>query len=150
MAFLASTTTVLPTATFLDALTVGVVVAPTATAVVAVRAASTAAVVCMRFMPSRTPGRGRAFPAAWHPAQRASRQQSARTTSRTSAARRERRAAGLVRGAPPRPAVARDRGPLRDPRLGGDAPADAGRARDCAVRGVAGALAGRAPACGGN
>jgi hypothetical protein len=33
--------------------------------------------------------------------------------------------------------------PVRDPRLGGDAPADAGRARDPALRGLAGALADR-------
>ena len=58
-------------------------------------------------------------------------------------------AAALVRARAPRPAVAAHPRPLRDPRLGGHAPADAGRAGGPALRGVAGALAHRRRAGGG-
>ena len=47
----------------------------------------------------------------------------------------------MVRRKRPRPAVAADARPVRDPRLGGDAPADAGLACRAAVGGVARALA---------
>src|SRR6478609_8662267 len=61
MPFLASTTTFLPSFALLTALTVGVVAA-TATAAVVASAASPVAMVGNAFMPTRTPGRRRAFP----------------------------------------------------------------------------------------
>src|SRR6478752_3774380 len=62
MPFLASTTTFLPILALLTALTVGVLAA-TATAAVVASAASPVAMVGNAFMPTRTPGRRRAFPA---------------------------------------------------------------------------------------
>ena len=56
---------------------------------------------------------------------------------------RRRACSDLVRPRGPRPAVAAHARPVRDPRLRGHAPADAGRARRAALRGVAGALADR-------
>ena len=55
--------------------------------------------------------------------------------------RSDRAAPALVRARAPRPAVAAHPRPLRDPRLRGDAPADAGRAGGAALRGLARALA---------
>src|SRR5439155_19228874 len=49
----------------------------------------------------------------------------------------------LVRPQRPRPAVAANPGPVREPRLGGDAPADAGRAHRPSLLRLARALADR-------
>src|SRR5258707_629232 len=54
---------------------------------------------------------------------------------------RGRPASGLVRRAWARPSVAPNDGSLRDPRLGGHAPADPGRPRDSTLDGLARALA---------
>ena len=67
---------------------------------------------------------------------------SPRRCSRT-LARVETALGGVVRCGGPRPAVAADARPLRDPRLRGHAPADAGRSRRPALRRLARALADR-------
>src|SRR3954454_10611701 len=64
MPFLASTTTILLSVVLCAGLTMGLGVAPTATAVVAAIAISVAAIALVGFMTARTPAALRAFPGA--------------------------------------------------------------------------------------